>query len=175
MAGVTALRDAARNALLSAGGRGFVRFAPEGSALLVSDANRRCEGREEAGRLITALRASGFSAWIADGLINIAPDDRLLEALCDAQPESIELSDGELFETAAFAGRLIKNARLPLTGEGRRLTIETARLLWKPKTQMIDGMTALRAQVAAMLRTGERSGMHQAGRLLCGWLKEQIQ
>lgn len=47
MAAVSAqtIRARAREAIFAAGGRGFVRFLPEGGALLVSDARaamRRC-------------------------------------------------------------------------------------------------------------------------------------
>ena len=72
MARVTAvsLRNAAREAMLAAGARGFVRFMDSG-ALLVSDAVRRCA--DEAAKHVAVVKN------MADG-------------------EQIELPEAELFE-----------------------------------------------------------------------------
>lgn len=173
MAGVTRLRDAARNALLNAGGRGFVRFLSEGDALLVSDAPRRCGSEEEIARLVRGLEAEGFFCRVRDGLMHITPGDALLLALCDAQPERIQVDwSHPLWEAMALCGRLLRERPLALDADGRRMLIETARILWQPKDKALAGLTALRARAAALLRSGKRSGLYETGRLLCGWLEE---
>ena len=85
MARVTAvsLRNAAREAMLACGGRGFVRFMDSG-ALLVSDTIRRCKDDGAKEKLTDALRQAGFSCFEQDGLLMINPQDELLEAIaCD--------------------------------------------------------------------------------------------
>ena len=150
MAGVTALRDAARAAIFSSGGRGFVRFLAEGDALLVSDAPRRGEGDA----LLGALCAAGFTGEVRDGLLYITPGEDVLFALC---------------------ARLLSEEALALDAGALRLMTETARLLWQPKDKVLAGLPSLRARIAVRLREGKRSGLHEAGRLLCGWLKENEQ
>lgn len=169
MAGVTALRDAAREAILSAGGRGFVRFLSEGDALLVSDAPRR----GESGPLQRALDEAGFDSEVRDGLLYITPGEERLLALCEMQPDSI-ITDWEnpLFEAMALCARLLGEEALELDEGAKRLIVETVRLLWQPKDKAIAGLPALRARIAVRLREGKRSGLHEAGRLLCGWLEE---
>lgn len=169
MESVTQLRDAARAALLSCGGRGFVRFLSEGDALLVSDANRR----GDPAALIAALSSAGFLAEERDGLLHIVPGDALLYALCSAQPEEIAVDwESPLFEAMALCNRLMRQAPLPLDAGGRRLVIETARLIWQPEEKVLSGLDSLRAMIAVRLREGKRSGLNEAGRLLCGWLAE---
>jgi len=50
--------------------------------------------------------------------------------------------------------------------------MDTARLLWQPKEKVLAGLSALRAGIAVRQREGKRSGLYEAGRLLCGWLEE---
>ena len=67
MAAVNAVRSKARDAVFAAGGRGFVRFLPDGEeALLVSDAPRRCQNPSA---LLCACGAAGFGAEERDGLL----------------------------------------------------------------------------------------------------------
>lgn len=175
MAGVTALRDAAREAILAAGGRGFVRFGAEGNALLVSDAIRRCAEDEQAAAMVRALREAGFDCEVQNGLLMITPGDARLLALCMAQPGAPDMDwNGSLWEAQALCARLTREAPLPLDGGGRRLVVETARLLWQPKDKAVAGLASLRARIAVRLREGEKSGLYEAGRLLGGWLGEQM-
>ena len=53
------------------------------------------------------------------------------------------------------------------------LIIETARLLWRPRTQVLAGLPALRARRAALLRERNPSGFAPAGALLANWCDEQ--
>jgi len=169
MAGVTQLRGEARDAIFAAGGRGFVRFLAEGEALLISDANRR--GDEKA--LARALEDAGFGCEIRGGLVHITPGDARLLRLCAAQPEQSEMDwESPLLEAAALAQRLLREKPLALDAGGRRLVMDTARLLWQPKEKVLAGLSALRAGIAVRQREGKRSGLYEAGRLLCGWLEE---
>jgi len=173
MAGVTALRDAAREAIFSAGGRGFVRFLSEGEALLLSDAPRRLKDEAQKERMIHALREAGFSCRIEGGLSYITPDGERLKALCDAQPKEICVDwESPLFEAQALCHRLLNAAPQALDEDAQRLVLETARLLWQPKDKVLMGLPALRAMIAARQRERKKSGLHEAGRLLCGWLEE---
>ena len=91
MARVTAVsfRNAAREAMLSAGGRGFVRFMDSGT-LLVSDAVRRCEDNAAKQKLVDALYKAGFACCEQDGLLMIDPQDELLETIMPERIEKIE-------------------------------------------------------------------------------------
>ena len=173
MAGVTALRDAAREAVLSCGGRGFVRFLAEGEALLLSDAPRRIKDEAQREQMSHALCAAGFSCRIEGGLAYITPGQERLQALCDAQPEEICVDwESPLFEAQALCHRLLREPSQAFDGDAHRLVLEAARLLWQPEDKVLMGLSALRARIAARQREGKRSGLHEAGRLLCGWLKE---
>lgn len=172
MAGVTALRDAARAAILSAGGRGFVRFLSQGDALLISDAPRR----GESGPLIAELGEAGFDGVVREDLLYITPGETLLLELCARQPEGIDVDwNGPLFETMALCERLLGEAPMPLDEGAGQLLMETVRLLWQPEEKVLAGLPALRARIAVRLREGKRSGLHEAGRLLAGWLEENEQ
>ncbi len=174
MAGVTALRDAARAAVLRAEGRGFVRFLSQGEALLISDAPRRCQSAQELARLTDALCAAGFSCRIEDGLAYLLPQRETLLALCDAQPEVVSIDwDGPLFEAQALCARLLRERQAQVGEDGMGLLVDAARLLWQPGDKALAGLAALRAKMAAMLRKGERGGLYETGRLLCGWLAER--
>jgi len=169
VAGVTALRDAARAAIFSSGGRGFVRFLSQGDALLISDAPRR----GESGPLIAALCEAGFDSALEDGLLLIMPTEARLLALCAQQPEEIRVEwESTLFETMALCERLLDEPPLAMDEGAERLLMETVRLLWQPKDKVLAGLPLLRARIAVRLREGKRSGLHEAGRLLCGWLEE---
>ena len=170
MEGVTTLRSEAREAIFGADGRGFVRFLSEGDALLVSDAPRR--GDTQA--MLDALYAGGYDGWIRGGLLHITPGTQRLLALCAAQPSQQATNwDGPLYQAQALTVRLLDEGALPLDEGGKRLVLNTARLLWQPKDKVLAGLPALRAQIAVRLREKKRSGLHEAGRLLAGWLSQQ--
>lgn len=169
MAGVTVLRDEARAAILSAGGRGFVRFAAEGDALLLSDANRRGDAKT----LVRALEDAGFGCEIWDGLLYITPGDAQLMRLCATQPQEMTVDwESPLFEAMALVAHLLREDQMPLDEGGRGLVMKTARLLWQMESKVLAGLPDLRAMIAVRLREGKRSGLHEAGRLLCGWIRE---
>lgn len=171
MAGVTALREAARSAIFGAGGRGFVRFCAREDALLISDANRRSDAQV----LARALADAGFACEIRDDLMLIRPTDERLLALCAAQEREIIVDwTHPLCRMQALAAHLTRETPLPLDEGGRRLLLSAARLLWQPEEKVLSGMSALRTQVAVRLREGKRSGLHETGCLLGGWLEERL-
>lgn len=171
MARVTAiaLRDRAREALLSAGGRGFVRF-PERGALLLSDAIRRCEDEAAKARLLAALNEAGFTCYEQDNLLMITPSDVLLmEHSCE---DSCSIDwDGPQCRVQALSSRWLKKPLLPLTQDGRQLIVDTLRLTWQDRAA--DGLDALCAQAAVMQRKGDISGFCQAGAVLKNWCDMQ--
>lgn len=171
MACVTAvsLRNAAREAMLSAGGRGFVRFMDSG-ALLVSDAVRRCEDDAAKQKLVDALDQAGFSCDEQEGLLMIDPQDELLDAIVYDGAFSVRW-DGELYAVQALAARWMRRKRQPLTPAGRQLIIDSLRLTWQD--HMADGLTLLRAQAAVMQRSGDTSGFCTAGAVLADWCDRQ--
>lgn len=172
MEGVTRLRDAARTAMLGGGGRGFVRFCAEGDALLLCDALRRCADDAAARRLIAAMETAGFACAVRDGLLYLMPGDALLLALCAEQPETMDIDwMKDDYAAQALSARLLRETPMPLDEGGRKLLIETMRLLWQPDARVTAGLPALRARVAIRLREGKRSGLHETGRLLAGWLR----
>ena len=171
MARVTAvsLRDAARNALLAAGGRGFVRFCDQG-ALLVSDASRRCADDAAKEQLISALAQAGFDCREQDGLLMINPQDALLEAICCEGDFAVDW-DGALCDVQALAARWLRREKQPMTPAGRQLMLDALRLTWQDR--MSDGLAHLRAQAAMMQRTGDTSGFCGAGAVLANWCDRQ--
>lgn len=176
MARVTAiwLRDEARTAMLAAGGRGFVRFLPPGGALLATDANRRCADEAARVRLTDALRGAGFICAERGGLLELTPTDGVLTGLAwTGAPETDWKSP--MHPAQALARRLWANGPLPLTDAGRQLVLEALRLTWQPENRVLAGLTDLRAQAAVMLRTGDRSGMHEAGAILAEYCKQEPQ
>lgn len=166
------LRDRARDAVIAAGGRGFVRFAPPGGALLITDALRRCTDAAQVKKLIDALEEAGFACRQRDGLLWLTPQDDLLRCEADEYPAA----DWQLplYELAALAVRWASVQPQEFTPAGRRLMLETLRLLWQPRDKVLAGMNALRAQAAAMLREGDRSGLHEAGWILYDWCREGL-
>jgi len=169
MAGVSDLRGEMRAAIFAAGGRGFVRFSAGGDALLLSDAPRKGEAQA----LCSALEQAGFRCEVREGLLFANPTDERLLALCAAQPEDLETDwESPRFEAEAFAVRLVRKPAQPLDDQGRRMVLETARLLWQAEGKALAGLPALRARAAVVLREGNGSGLHEAGRLLCGYLTE---
>lgn len=165
---VTQLRDAAREAIAQGGGRGFVRFATAGEALLVTDAPRHGAFDE------TPLCRAGFLCRAQGPLLALTPGDALLRELC-ARPNAQVQIDWEtpLHPAQALAARLLRHAGVPLTDEGRQLIVETARLLWLPKERVLAALPGLQASVAAMLRRRAESGLLQTGALLANWCDEQ--
>ena len=167
MARVTALRlrDRAREAMLRAGGRGFVRFLPPGGALLATDAIRRCADDAARAALTDALMQAGFVCEMRSGLLELTPADDMLSALSASERTAVDW-ESPLHPVQALANRFQAAARQPLTGAGRQLILETLRLTWQTPETLLSGLPALRAQAAVMQRRGDRSGMHQAGALL---------
>ena len=167
MARVTALslRAAAREAMLAAGGRGFVRF-PDRGTLLVSDALRRCESDADRKKLTDALSWAGFDASEQDGLLMINPKDELLDAIAYKGDFAVDW-DEKLDAVKALAMRWLGREKLPLTRAGRQLVIDVLRFTWQDR--MTDGLEALRAHAAVMQRRGDTSGFSQAGAVLAYW------
>lgn len=170
-----ALRARARDALTAAGGRGFVRFAPDG-ALLVSDAAMRAD-EQTAACLLEALEKCGFSVRVSGGMLHIDPTDALIDALaadvvCAEADMEIDWSSA-LYPAQALAARWMRAPDAPVTDRGRALVRETLRLIWQPESRVLAGLGSLRARAAAMLRDGERGGMRQAGALLMGYCISQ--
>ena len=167
MARVTAvrLRERAREAMLAAGGRGFVRFLPAGGALLATDAIRRCADDAARARLTDALAQAGFACAVRGGLLEMTPTDDVL--LVPGGEERVAVDwESPLHPAQALAARFLKNPKQPLTPAGRQLILETLRLTWLAPDRVLSGLPALRAQAAVMLRRGDRSGLHEAGALL---------
>ena len=167
MARVTAvrLRERAREAMLAAGGRGFVRFLPAGDALLATDAVRRCADDASRARLTEALAQAGFVCGMRGGLLEMTPTDDVL--LTPGGEERVAVDwESPLHPAQALAARFLKNPKQPLTSAGRQLILETLRLTWLAPDRVLSGLPALRAQAAVMLRQGDRSGLHEAGTLL---------
>lgn len=170
MARVTAilLRDQARAAMLAGGGRGFMRFLPEGGALLTTDAVRRCAAETEKQALEQALRLAGFVCEEADGLLFLTPEDARLEALAFDKTAEIDWTS-PLHPVQAIGLRWSRRERRPLTEAGRQLVLETLRLCWKPELQVLAGLEALCARAAVMQRVHDVSGMQEAGAVLLEW------
>lgn len=167
MARVTALclRARAREAMLSAGGRGFVRFLSAGGALLATDAIRRCADEAARDALTDTLAQAGFVCEVRGGLLELTPADDVLSALSASGRTAIDW-ESPLHPAQALAARFLATEKQPLTREGRQLIVETLRLTWQTPETLFSGLPALRAQAAVMQRRGDRSGMHQAGALL---------
>lgn len=163
------LRSRAREAVIAAGGRGFVRFAPPGCALLATDALRRCTDAQQAKRLICLLEEAGFICRESDGLLWLTPRDEWLRCEADEAP-AVDWESSRC-EQMALAVRWAAAQPQKFTSAGRQLVLETLRLLWQPEDKVLAGLDALRAQAAAMLREGDRSGLHEAGRILYDWCR----
>lgn len=173
MEGVSAhVRRMARDALLGAGGGGFVRFAPPDGALLVTDAPRHC-GQEGRHAQVVALQAAGFDCQESDGLLLLSPGDALLEALCGAERSVCVDWEAPLCTVQALAARFGRESRLPLTPAGRQLALEMLRLLWQEEKRVLKGVDLIRMRAAKMLRAGDRSGFGEAGSLLAAWCRER--
>lgn len=112
MAAVNAVRSKARDAVFAAGGRGFVRFLPDGEeALLVSDAPRRCQNPSA---LLCACGAAGFGAEERDGLLLLTPTEETLRSLNLPRAIDVDWSSADA-PLAAFAARLMHRGDRPLT------------------------------------------------------------
>ena len=170
MARVTALslRDAAREAMLAAGGRGFVRFLPPGGALLVTDAGRRCTNEDENTALVISLERAGFTCFECGGLLELTPQDNVLCGIGYHKKVEIDWSS-PLHPVQALGRRWHDWERIPLSDAGRQLVLEALRLSWQPAEKAQDGAELLRAQGAVMQRKGDTSGMHEAGAILLDW------
>lgn len=158
--------------MLSAGGRGFMRFLPAG-ALLATDANRRCRDSEAEEALVSALKKAGFVCRVEDNLLFLTPGDELLGSICyDGVPEIDWQSP--LHPVQALGARFLKKEKQPLTDAGRQLIIETLRMSWKIQGQLLSGLEAISASAAVMQRQGDTSGMHEAGAILLERCREEI-
>ena len=160
------LRDLARRTLLEAGGRGFMRFSEAGGALLVTDATRRCS---DSAQLLRALEGCGFACEEQDGLVYLSPQDALLRAYICLQDEPEIAWEAMIHPAQALAVRWLSAPEAALTQAGRQLVLDTLRLTGAPGRDVLAGLDALRAQAAVMLRSGDRSGMRQAGMVLAQW------
>ena len=174
MARVTAqrLRSRACEAMLSAGGRGFVRFLPAGGALLATDAIRRCADEAARDALTDALAQAGFACGVRGGLLELTPADDMLSALSASERTEVDW-ESPLHPVQTLANRFQAAARQPLTGAGRQLIVETLRLTWQTPETLLAGLPALRAQAAVMQRRGDRSGMHEAGAVLREYCEQE--
>lgn len=157
--------------MIQSGARGFMRFSEEGGGLLVCDAAARSADHGEA--LCAALQKAGFLCRLDGALLYLEPDDALLERLCALRVAPQIDWASELHPVQAFAARLLKEERTEMTPTGRAFVLDTARLLWKPKRQVLRGMDVLRAQAAVLLREGDRTGFARAGALLYNWTIDQ--
>ena len=165
------LRALARETVLGAGGRGFVRYLPPGGALLATDALARAADAAQEKRLTDALTSAGFVCAPQGPLLGLTPTDALL--LRAAQEAALPVSvdwDGPLAPAQALAARWLKKPHLPLTDAGRMLAMETLRLLWQPPARVLCGLSGLRALAAQNLRAGDASGAREAGCYLSAWL-----
>ena len=170
MARVTALslRAAAREAMLAAGARGFMRFLPPGGALLATDAVRRCGSDAEKTALTSALKAAGFDCCEKNGLLMLTPIDVLLCGVACGEADVIDWTS-PLHRTQALGLGWTRKKKKPLTQEGRQLIIEALRLSWQQPKQTEEGLDALRARAAVMLRRRDDSGFYEAGAVLLDW------
>ncbi len=169
MAAVSEIRERARAAIFAAGGRGFVRFLPEGEeALLVSDAVRRCENTKA---LTEACRASGFRTEERDGLLRLTPTEETLRAMAAPVDFAVDWAAPDAADRA-FAARLMRSEAKPMTEAGRQLAVETLRLIWQDDAHVHKGLSALRARAATCLRTHDDSGFFVCGALLARRLAE---
>lgn len=168
---VKGLRDLARAAMLHSGARGFMRFAREGDALLVTDAAARCADGGAAMR--EALGAAGFICRQEGPLTLIAPGEALLARLCESAGELAIDWQSPLHPAQALAARLMREEETQLEGSGCSLVLMAARLLWQPQDKALSGLAELRASAAVRLREHNRNGFYQTGRLLANWCLEQ--
>ena len=169
MAAVSEIRERARAAIFAAGGRGFVRFLPEGEeALLVSDAVRRCENTKA---LTEACRAAGFRTEEREGLLRLTPTEETLRAMGAPVDFAVDWAAPDAADRA-FAARLMRSEAKPMTEAGRRLAVETLRLIWQDDAHVHKGLSALRARAATCLRTHDDSGFFVCGALLARRLAE---
>lgn len=176
MARVTAirLRDAARAAMLDGHGRGFMRFLPEGHALLATDALRRCADEAACERLLKAVRAAGFACTARCGLLELNPGDAVLAGLSHGEGRTVHVDwESPLHPAQALAGRFLSEKPLPMTDAGRQLVLEALRLTWQGEDRLLSGLPLLRAQAAVMLRSGDRSGMREAGAILAEYCEQE--
>lgn len=164
------LRGLARRTLIEAGGRGFMRFAEAGMALLVTDASRRCE---DIGALVRALEGAGFSCHEQDGLLYLIPQDERLKAFIGPQEPPVVFWEELIYPAQALAVRWLSAPETVFSAAGRQLVLDTLRLTGAPGKDVLSGLELLRAQAAVMLRTGDRSGMREAGAILAQWCEEQ--
>lgn len=168
------LRALAREAVLGAGGRGFVRFLPPGGALLATDALARDVDAALEAPMTAALAAAGFICEPQGALLTMTPADALLLRAAGECAPAVRIDwDGPLAPAQALAVRWLRRPGLPLTDAGRALAAETLRLLWQPRPRVLAGLGSLRVLAAQGLRAGDASGAHEAGCYLGAWLLQE--
>lgn len=163
------IRDEVRRLFQAAALSGFVRIAPAGEALLVSDVIRRASPAHRAD-CEALLQDRGFTWQERAGLLYFSPAAGQLQKL--AGKLDVSAFERRMREKAvpceadALAERLLRCP--PQTAwslEGTQLLLEALRLPaptakgW-PETDM------LRPGLALMLRRHDRSAMHETGRVL---------
>lgn len=164
---VTQLRTLAREAMISCGARGFMRFDERGGALLVTDAGARCADGGEA--LAAALTAAGFDCRRDGALTYLVPGDALLERLCEGEGPVVCDWSSLLYPVLALAGRLVRTPCCALTQDGRALVLLAAQLCRRAETDGAGAFDPLRAELAQRLRRKDQNGFNQTGRLLANW------
>ncbi len=174
------LRASVRAAMLDAGLRGFVRFAPEGDdALFLSDALSRGAVEEKAASFLQALKKGGYTAMYrltqSGTLLALMPGDFLLFDLAEgaSMPQRFDW-DSALAPVYALADRWMRALDKAPDMDGKRLMLETARLLWRPRQQVIEGLHGLRVRASVMQRRGECGGLRVCGGMLANWLNAQV-
>lgn len=108
-------------------------------------------------------------------MLLLTPTDSTLSALCGACGQTVQITDWdeEKASAAAFSVRLTRRKDAPLTADGRRLVLETLRLLSQDDAHILMGMAEIRARAAAQLRRKDESGMREAGALIAEWYMEK--
>ncbi|MCR4707958.1 MAG: hypothetical protein K5746_08425 [Clostridiales bacterium] len=169
------LRNVLRARLFVLGLRGFVRIAPPGGELLVTDAFRHTgdlDGwdsssfEEEKGQ----LRSVGFVVKKEHGLVYCSPDEGWLDRLQGDWGRMLTSFQScrqvELLVARSLAERLLRCDPVKKPSEaGRQLILEALRLP-NPEPAGWSAVDALRPQIATMLRQHDRSGMRETGMLL---------
>ena len=149
-----------------------MRFLPPGGMLLATDAVRRCESDAQKITMIDALEAAGFACCEQHGLLMLTPKDALLLSIACSRDQEIDWNS-PLHGVQALGVLWVRKQKRELTQDGRQLIIEALRLGWQPMKQAGNGLDALRARAAVMLRRGDDSGFHEAGAVLLDWCNQE--
>ena len=167
------LRDEVREAMLAQGLCGFVRIAPEGGPLLVTDCMRRAGAQAREG-FLEALEGRGLLLCEHEGLLFLSPGRDCLQDIV-RRAESVPACEdidwrSPLAPAQSFAQRLLRDSIVPMSDRGEALLAEVLRL---PDPQGgWPALDRLRPRVAVMLREHDRGGLHEAGALLWARLEK---